>query len=268
MITIIGIVNCTPDSFSDGDPRATPVTYHDRALSLIDAGAAMLDVGGDSTRPGSLCVDGDEEWRRIGPIVEALSHTIPISVDTHKAEVARRALQAGASVINDVSGGADPDLLEVVANAKASYVSMFSATGMPHTFPNPEHSTLTKSNCVEVLSQWWQTTSERLFKAGILPEKQIFDTGLGAFVSHDPAVSLEIMERYWDIPSPPGGRMLGCSRKGFLKHPGEVTLLDRDRASARYGALIASRCPSGTPLYIRVHNVAVQREILTTGSWR
>lgn len=152
MITLVGIVNCTPDSFSDGDPLATAVTYHDRALALIDAGADMLDVGGDSTRPGSLCVDDDEEWRRIAPIIEKLSHTIPISVDTHKAEVARRALQAGATVINDVSGGADPHLLEVVANASALYVCMFSASGIPHVFPDPQHTTLTKSNCVEILS--------------------------------------------------------------------------------------------------------------------
>lgn len=262
MIKVVGILNCTPDSFSDGDSALTAEALLERGRALVDAGADIIDIGGDSTRPGSRCVTDEEEWMRIGPIISKLSAKVPISVDTHKGEIARRAIAEGARIVNDVGGGSDPSLLAAVAASSALYVCMFSATGVPHTFPDDTRA-LTSASWFSTLSSWANEVTIRLTHAGISLSHQILDTGLGAFVSNDPDVSREIARRYWDIPAPSGARMFGCSRKGFLRRPGERGPRDRDEASARLGAEVAARAPDGATLYLRVHNVSAQRAALT-----
>src|SRR5258707_12050232 len=137
----MGVVNVTPDSFSDGGSYLDPDAAIDHGLALAAAGAAVIDVGGESTRPGADPVDADEELRRILPVVRALAarSTVPVSIDTTKSVVARAALEAGAVMVNDVSGGtADPDLLRVVAGAGAAYVAMHMR-GTPRTMQAEAH---------------------------------------------------------------------------------------------------------------------------------
>src|SRR5687767_7579043 len=123
----MGIVNVTPDSFSDGGRYVDAAVAIDHGLRLVAGGADVLDVGGESTRPGAEPVTGDEEIRRVIPVISGLASqtTVPISVDTTKAAVAEAALVAGATIVNDVSAGlADPDMLRLVAEAGAGYVVM------------------------------------------------------------------------------------------------------------------------------------------------
>src|SRR5947207_14322104 len=133
----MGVVNVTPDSFSDGGRYLDPDAAIARGLELVADGADMLDVGGESTRPGATPVAAAEERARVLPVVAGLvaNAGVPVSIDTTKASVAVAALEAGATVVNDVSGGlADPDMLGVVAGARAGYVAMHMR-GEPRTMP-------------------------------------------------------------------------------------------------------------------------------------
>lgn len=262
MTTIVGILNCTPDSFSDGDPGASEASLYERAQKLIDEGADIIDIGGDSTRPGSQCVSVEEEWSRIGKLIERVAHVISVSVDTHKAEVARRAIQAGARYINDVGGASDPELVSVVAQSQVSYIFMYSASEVPHVFADGP----ARGQILDTLNTWIKGRISVLTSAGIPSERLIADTGMGAFVSRDPDVSLEILKRYGDLQAPDGGLMFGCSRKGFLKRGDEESPSERDPLSSLYGALAVSKRSLGTPIYLRVHNVALQKTCIDT--WR
>src|SRR4051812_10529447 len=138
---VMGVVNVTPDSFSDGGRFLDPDAAVAHGLSLRDAGAAVLDVGGESTRPGAEPVPVDDEIARIVPVVRELAARagIPVSIDTTKARVAAAAIDAGATVVNDVSAGRhDPDLLGVVADAGAGYVAMHMV-GEPRTMQDDPH---------------------------------------------------------------------------------------------------------------------------------
>src|SRR3954451_24444692 len=131
----MGIVNVTPDSFSDGGAYLDADVAIRHGLDLADAGAAVIDVGGESTRPGADPVGVDEELRRVLPVIRALvaRSSVPVSIDTTKSAVARAALEAGARIVNDVSGGlADRELLRVVADSGAAYVAMHMR-GTPRT---------------------------------------------------------------------------------------------------------------------------------------
>lgn len=269
---LVGIVNCTPDSFSDGigplydphsrDRSASTAILLDRAQSLLDAGADMLDVGGDSTRPGSYCTDDVEEWCRIEPVLAHFCHRVPVSVDTHKAEIARRAIGLGAVMINDITGGTATELVEVVARSSARYTYMFNAYGEAHQFTTLR-ADISPLDVVSTISSWAHERASSLAQQGIPLERQVLDTGMGSFVSSDPAVSFTLLDRYWQITSPCSRRMLGCSRKGFLRQQGETSILDRDKLSTRIGARVARAAPSSSTLYLRVHNVSRQiRELL------
>lgn len=257
---LVGIINCTPDSFSDGVSADSKV-FLDRAQALIDSGAQMLDVGGDSTRPGSICVGDDEEWRRIEPVVIRFAHRVPLSVDTHKAEIARRAVESGVAMINDVTGGVDPSMLDVLADSSVLYTYMFNAFGVAHSFESAR-CPVTALDVVQVLSDWAHQRAAFLVSRGISLERQVMDTGCGGFLSADPIVSRVVVERYWEIASPTCKRMLGCSRKGFLKREGERAIEERDSLTAHIGAAICRAAPLDSTVFLRVHNVAKQREEL------
>ena len=132
----MGIVNCTPDSFSDGGDYNATNSAVAHARSLIAESADILDIGGESTRPGADYIPADEEWDRVGNIIETLAKedTVPISIDTYKAEIAGKAMSVGASIINDVSGLADPDMVNVLKEHNPIYVLMYQRDAELDTF--------------------------------------------------------------------------------------------------------------------------------------
>ena len=210
---VMGVVNVTPDSFSDGGRFLDPDAAVAHAIDLADAGADLLDVGGESTRPGAAPVPAEEEHRRVVPVIERLvaAVDVPISVDTTKADIARTALAAGASIVNDVSAGRlDPDILAVTAAAGAGYVVMHMQ-GEPRTMQaDPRYD--------DVVAEVGDFLAERVdvaLAAGIGPGAVAADPGIGFGKTVDHNLQLlaglpGLVERV-HVPV-----MVGTSRKTFI----------------------------------------------------
>src|SRR5262245_14151347 len=209
---VLGIVNVTPDSFSDGGRFASIEAAVAHGLGLVADGADLLDVGGESTRPGSQPVPLDEELARVVPVVRELVARagVPISVDTSKAEVARQCLAAGASVINDVTGlRGDPEMLAVVAQAGAGAIVMHMQ-GTPATMQvAPAY-----ADVVAEVGAFFEERLHALAAAGIGPERVALDPGIGfgKTDAHNLAL-LAGLGRYQRLGRPV---CLGVSRKGLL----------------------------------------------------
>jgi dihydropteroate synthase len=175
---VMGIVNVTPDSFSDGGQYLDTAAAVQHALRLVDDGADLLDVGGESTRPGSQPVPMDEELRRVVPAIAALAGrtTVPISVDTSKAEVARQALAAGAGIVNDVTALlGDPVMPAVVRDAGAGVILMHMR-GRPATMQQaPEY----PEGILTALDRFFQSRLQDLPGQGIAAENAVLDPGIG-----------------------------------------------------------------------------------------
>ena len=204
---VVGIVNVTPDSFS-GDGVLEPAAAADQARAMLDEGAALVDVGGESTRPGSASVPLDEELRRVVPVLEGLSG-LPVSIDTSKAEVARRALALGAVLVNDVTAlRSDPELVGVVADSDA-YLCLMHMLGEPRTMQeNPRYD--------DVVSDVASFLEERLafaVEAGVPEERICLDPGIGfgKTVEHN----LELIARLDEIRALGRPVLVGASRKRF-----------------------------------------------------
>jgi len=209
---IVGVLNRTPDSFSDGGELDTVEAAVERAGTMVEEGADLLDVGGESTRPGAPPVGLEEELRRVLPVVERLSGRfgVPVSVDTRKAEVARRAVEAGAAVVNDVSGlSHDPGMAAAVADAGVGLVLMHMR-GTPRTM---ERRTGYDDVVDDVLSELGRALS-RAREAGIPDERIVLDPGLGfAKTAEQSLVLLRETARFVELGRPV---LVGPSRKSFL----------------------------------------------------
>ena len=247
---VMGIVNVTPDSFAEAAPLypdGHPATAIDAARRMVDEGADILDVGGESTRPGAEPVGADEELRRAIPVVEELAGAgFAVSIDTSKGQVARAALAAGATIVNDVSGGADPELLAATAEAGAAYVLMHSR-GNPQTM-----SSLTDYD--DVVAEVYEFLAEGLtmcVAAGIAVDRVIVDPGLG--FAKDAAGNLCVLQSLRQFRSLGRPVMVGASRKSFLG-----TLLDGAGIEERLeGSLAcAAAAVSAGAAIVRVHDVA------------
>ncbi|NOK16749.1 dihydropteroate synthase [Corallococcus carmarthensis] len=253
---LMGVVNVTPDSFSDGGrfPDASSAVEH--ALKLVDAGADILDVGGESTRPGSLPVSVDEELSRILQVVEGIKRrsTVPISVDTMKAAVAKEALKAGAHLINDVTGfHSDPALAGVVAAAGAACCLMHTQ-GMPNTMQQaPQYA--------DVVGEVMDYLEEGMFQAteaGIPRERILVDPGIGfgKTLEHN----LFLLRRLEELRGLGQPLLVGTSRKSFL---GRLTggKGPQERLAATLGSVAAMAVLGGADV-VRVHDVAEARDAL------
>jgi dihydropteroate synthase len=211
MTQLVGILNLTPDSFSDGGLYDVPEAAYRQAEALIRDGADVLDIGAESTRPGANPLNALTEWQRLSPILPdiialAHRHQVQVSLDTRHASTAAQAIAAGVDWINDVSCGASPDLLAAVAESKMDYVAMHSLG-----VPADKSVILPPGNPVQQVREAFIRLLERLAKAGINPERIILDPGLG--FGKDAAQSLSLL---WDAPSftDLGCRLLiGHSRK-------------------------------------------------------
>lgn len=252
---IMGIVNTTPDSFSDGGRYATPESALDHARRLIGEGAAIIDIGGASTRPGATEVDENEEIRRILPVVRTLAAECPeiaLSIDTCKAGVARAAVAAGASIINDVTGFRDAGMIAVAAESGVGVVVMHMQ-GTPRTMQSDPLYT----DLVGEITTFFRNRFVALTEAGVKPEAIVFDPGIGfgKNLEHNLAILRQLDQ--FTVEGRP--ILLGVSRKSFIgKLLGSNDLNDRHWPTV---AITAHAREQGVALH-RVHEVKANLEAL------
>lgn len=262
---VMGIVNTTPDSFSDGGSYLDPELAIAHGLALIRAGADLVDVGGEATNPKAAPVDATEEWRRIEPVIRGLTAAgATVSVDTTKAVVARAAAEAGASIINDVSGGLfDPEMSSMLAGFGGTYIA-----------GHLRGANLTEVFAAEGKITWREVAAELADRLAALPAsirgRVWVDPGVGVGKGSDPEGNLALLRHAGDL-----GRAVGCpvvvgpSRKRFLRRivarsragtvdPTSITLEELDAAST-VASLGAARAGAHV---VRVHNVALLRAAL------
>ena len=251
---IIGIINVTPDSFSDGGHFPSVDAAIEHGARLAAHGARLLDVGGESTRPGAEPVPGDEEAARVVPVIAGLIKrgVGPVSVDTRKADVARAALDAGAAVVNDVSGlQYDPELAAVVAPADAGMILMHTR-GTPATMDDlARYAHVAPEVAAELAA-----TAEKAERAGIARERIVLDPGFG--FAKTATQNFRLLDELATIVALGYPVAVGLSRKRFLGAATGRPVEDRDRATAVACALAWER---GARLF-RVHDVVMTREAL------
>ncbi len=255
---VMGILNVTPDSFSDGGKYTGVRQAVDHAHKMAREGADIIDIGGESTRPGARPVSPEEEARRVLPVIEALSGrlSIPISIDTTKASVARRAMDAGASIINDVSGGrCDPEMFPLAATSGGGLVIMH-AKGTPQTLQRaPRY-----RNLMEEMAQFLRVAAHRAVTCGVSENRIAIDPGIG--FGKTARHNLQILNQLHLLTSLGFPILVGPSRKSFigkvLHLPPTATLAERAEgtASALAIAVFQGAC------IVRVHDVAASIRVV------
>ncbi|HUX01337.1 MAG TPA: dihydropteroate synthase [Phycisphaerae bacterium] len=250
---LMGVVNVTPDSFSDGGKFLEPDRAVAHARQLVQEGADILDVGGESTRPGSESVPEDEEMRRVLPVVETLAEAVqvPISIDTRHARVAREAVAAGAALVNDITGlQGDAGMARAVAETGAGVVIMH-ILGEPKTMQDAPHYANLMADIVRTLRRGLALAEE----AGIPEERTIVDPGIGfgKTLEHN----LEILAQLGQIRSLGRPILVGPSRKRFL---GEVTGVQEPAERTSGTAAACALAVAAGAAILRVHDVAQVRQ--------
>ncbi|RMG42205.1 MAG: dihydropteroate synthase [Candidatus Dadabacteria bacterium] len=254
---IVGVLNVTPDSFSDGGLYLSQEKALEHARNLIAAGADIIDIGGQSTRPGSKPVSAVEEWERISEPVSVLSKECVVSVDTYYSSVAEKAISAGAKIINDISAGHDPEMFSLLASEEAKIVIMFSRCLKPHEFGRPPARPL-----IETIKKFLLEKVDLAMRSGISEDQIILDTGMGAFISDHANDSVEVVRNYGAFAELGFPLLFGCSRKGFTRIVGEKNISERDSVSALFGCMAFLGVADRVPLYLRVHNVLMQLKMI------
>lgn len=245
---LMGILNVTPDSFSDGGRYFDKSAAIRRANEMVEEGADIIDIGGESTRPGSEPVTLEEEISRTIPVIEALAKNIkvPISIDTYKAEVVRRALDAGASIVNDISGlRFDPEMPKIVSQYKVPVIIMH-IKGTPKSMQaNPQYEAL-----IHEIMDYFRESIRLAMKSGIAEDKIIIDPGIGfgKTVDHN----LEIIKNLREFTLLEKPLLVGVSRKAFIgKILGDAPASERLEGTV---AAVAISILNGANI-IRVHDV-------------
>jgi len=251
---VMGIVNVTPDSFSDGGLRSDPAVAVRDALRMVEEGADLLDIGGESTRPGAAPLDFEEEWRRVGPVLEGLRGRVrvPVSIDTYKAEIARRAFDNGATIVNDISGFTyDPLIAGVVAERRAVAILMHNRGRSAAMYEGATYA--------NVVAEVRAELEERVIAAeaaGVPRSHLMVDPGFG--FAKKPAQTMEMMAGL------PALATLGCpvvsgpSRKSFL----QAAIGQRPPEERVWGtaAAVAASIWLGAHI-VRVHDVAAMVDV-------
>ena len=252
---IMGILNVTPDSFSDKGRYFAPQEAIDRAWQIAEEGADILDIGGESTRPGSQSITAEEELRRVMPILKALStgrkYPIPISIDTSKLEVARVTLECGASIINDIASlQKDPGIGSEVARHKAALVLMHMR-GEPGNMQTIAPST----DILADIEIWAEEAVARAQNSGVSSDRIVLDPGIG--FGKTAAQNLEILRNLDRLAAAGFPILVGTSRKSFigaiLKKPANELVLGT-------GATVAASIIYGAHI-VRVHDIAAIRQV-------
>jgi dihydropteroate synthase len=255
---VMGVLNATPDSFSDGGRFEDPGAAAEAARRMCAEGAAIVDVGGESTRPGAGPVDEDTEIFRVAPVLERLRGELPLSIDTRRAAVARRALDLGAIVVNDVSAGSDPGMLPLVAARRAGIVLMHMR-GEPGTMQEaPSY-----GDVVGEVEEFLMGRAERAAAAGVPRDRILVDPGIGFGKLPEHNLALlgalpRLVAHGWPV-------VVGVSRKRFL---GDLT--GRAVHERRDGttAAVALAAFHGAAV-VRVHDVPPARDaVLVAQAYR
>jgi dihydropteroate synthase len=251
---IMGIVNVTPDSFYDGGEHVSPDTAIAHAKKLFADGADVLDIGGESSRPGAQPVSADDECRRILPVIECAARELlaPVSVDTTKADVARRALDSGASWINDISAGRHDAGMAALAAQRQCPVILMHSRGTPRTMQqNPRYADVVAEVRAELAER-----IEAFVNAGVARERIVADPGIG--FAKRPIDNAVILRRIGELAAL-GPLLVGTSRKSFIGH-----ITGRAAPARRLAGSLGSVAwafLSGVRFF-RVHDVAETRDVL------
>ena len=248
----MGIVNVTPDSFSDGGRFTAWPAIERHVRAMIESGVHIIDVGGESTRPGARPLEHDEEWARVGPVLEQLLESRAgtalgpfISIDTYHVETARRALELGVDMVNDVSGLGTPGMMELASEYRADWVAM-------HQLSLPVDPRLTlppDQDPFETVKRWLLASLERWDKAGLDLNRIVFDPGIGFGKTADQ--SWELLRRAGELRRHGLRVMVGHSRKSFFRPLVGDSMQARDRATVDVSLDL---CAQGVDI-IRVHDV-------------
>ncbi len=254
MTQLMGILNMTPDSSFDQGRWFDPALAIQRGLQIVQEGADLLDIGGESTRPGAVPVSEQEELKRVVPLIQALRKeiSIPISIDTMKATVAAASLEAGASLVNDVSGFRDPDMRKVAADAQVPICVMHMHETPITMQVNPSYS----NGVVPFLIDWFKQKVDQLLDAGIKEKNIILDPGIG--FGKTVADNVEIVQNLQKIKALGFPVLIGLSRKSFLGkiiHKSYPELLPASLAVNTLAILAQVDI-------IRVHDVAEHRDVI------
>lgn len=251
---LMGVVNVTPDSFSDGGLHLAPDLAVAHGRQLLADGAHILDLGGESTAPGSRPIDGETELARLEPVVRALAAEAVLSIDTYRAATAARCVELGARIVNDVSAlRADPEMAAVVRDLGPVLVMMHAKDGpLPHATDRPA----SYRDLIRDVADWLLARVDVALAAGIAAERIVLDPGWGKFLSLEPAHSWELLARFAELVErlAPFPVVVGISRKGFFGVP----LAERDPLS-QLTSLVAAQ--KGAAL-IRTHHVRMAVQFL------
>jgi dihydropteroate synthase len=250
----MGVLNVTPDSFSDGGIAFDPGHAIDLALRMEADGADIIDIGAESTRPGAAHVDAAEEWKRLRPVLKGLPHRlrVPVSIDTYKADVARHALDTGVTIVNDISGlGYDSRLGALVGSRGAALVLMHTRGRPSDMYRHANY-----GNVVLDISRELQRSMERAIGSGVSWDRLLIDPGLGfAKRAEHSYTALAELERFAALGRP---LLVGASRKSFLAAASGVDAAERDWATA---AAVTASVLAGTHI-VRVHRVAEMVQVV------
>ncbi|MFH0799744.1 MAG: dihydropteroate synthase [Pseudomonadota bacterium] len=250
----MGIVNATPDSFSDGGSFSDASAAIEHALRLAGEGADIIDVGGESTRPGAWPVAVDEEQRRAIPVIEGIRRwsKVPISIDTTKSAVASRALQAGADMINDISAGRfDPEMLPLAAKARVP-ICLMHMRGEPRTMQMAPH----YDNLMDEIRAFLSDAIRRAIAAGVARDNIIVDPGIGFGKRAED--NLNILKDLRQLEAVEVPILIGTSRKSFI---GKMLGLEVNERLEATLATLAAAVDQGASI-LRVHDVAPARRFL------
>ena len=245
---VMGVLNVTPDSFSDGGLWLDPKAAVDHALEMVDQGADIIDIGGESTRPGAEPVPVGEESARVLPVIESLAGRldVPISIDTRKAVVAKAAVDAGASIVNDTGGeDADPEMVSVASDTKSAIVFMHSR-GTPDTM----RSLTDYDDVVTGVGAFLLESASKMVAAGVAPGSIVLDPGFG--FAKNASQNLELLDRLDEIVDLGYPVLAGTSRKSFIGAVLDLPEADRIEGTATTVAWAVAR---GAHI-VRVHDVS------------
>ena len=252
---VMGILNVTPDSFYDGGWHFDWVSTQKRVEEMITEGAEIIDIGGESTRPGSKPVSVKEELERVIPAIEFVKNIsdIPISIDTQKAEVARKAVEAGACVVNDVGGLRDNDMISTITELQIPVIIMHMQGTPENMQKNPQY-----DDTVQDIKDWLEERIKAAEMAGIKRSNVIVDPGIG--FGKNLKHNLEILGGLSELKGMAGGVLLGASRKSFIEFLTGAE--DSDRLTGSLTAAMMG-ATAGVDL-VRVHDVKETRKAIDT----